>query len=231
MPGGRPSKIDEVVQRRERRDKDGNIVGYEDVTAGEKVVERVRAHWAEFEDAAASAGVTRQTLSNWRRQGVDARKRLAQGKRLTPNQARYAEFLDALETAEAEAEAIRVGIVQRAAEGGYTVTETTTEERNGRVVKRTTTTKVAMPAWQAAAWQLERRRPHKFGRRQAVEVTGAEGGPLQVDAGPDPQDLVRRLIDDPVASEAADTVARSLTLLKGGDDDERVSENGKAVNT
>lgn len=37
------------------------------------------------------------------------------------------------------------------------------------------------PSWQAKAWILERRYPGEFGRRQALEVTGKEGGPLAMD--------------------------------------------------
>lgn len=35
--------------------------------------------------------------------------------------------------------------------------------------------------WQAAAWKLERRYPDDFGRRERVEHTGADGGPIQVE--------------------------------------------------
>lgn len=33
-------------------------------------------------------------------------------------------------------------------------------------------------SWQSAAWQLERRWPKDFGRREAVEMTGKDGGPI-----------------------------------------------------
>ena len=32
--------------------------------------------------------------------------------------------------------------------------------------------------WQAAAWKLERRNPKMWGRREHVELTGANGGPV-----------------------------------------------------
>ncbi len=35
-------------------------------------------------------------------------------------------------------------------------------------------------AWQAAAWKLERRYPHEYGR-SAVEVSGRDGGAIKVD--------------------------------------------------
>jgi hypothetical protein len=33
--------------------------------------------------------------------------------------------------------------------------------------------------WQAAAWKLERRYPADYGRREAIEHTGKDGGPIQ----------------------------------------------------
>ena len=35
-------------------------------------------------------------------------------------------------------------------------------------------------AWQAAAWKLERRYPHEYGR-SAVEVSGRDGGAIKID--------------------------------------------------
>lgn len=38
--------------------------------------------------------------------------------------------------------------------------------------------------WQAAAWKLERRLPEDFGRkdRQSVELTGKDGGPVEINS-------------------------------------------------
>lgn len=36
------------------------------------------------------------------------------------------------------------------------------------------------PDWRAAAWYAERNNPKKWGRRQAIEVSGPDGGPIQV---------------------------------------------------
>ena len=36
-------------------------------------------------------------------------------------------------------------------------------------------------AWQAAAWKLERRDPQGYGRMERVELTGKDGGAVQVD--------------------------------------------------
>jgi len=43
--------------------------------------------------------------------------------------------------------------------------------------------------WQAAAWKLERRYPHEYGRRVTQnEITGAAGGAIRVEIAPLPDD-------------------------------------------
>lgn len=66
----------------------------------------------------------------------------------------YKEFREEVESARAAAEVRNIGLIQQAANSG---------------------------TWQAAAWFLERTAPARWGRRSALEVTGAEGGPVKVD--------------------------------------------------
>lgn len=70
------------------------------------------------------------------------------------------EFSDAVNEAEAKSTLALVAKVQKAASDGN---------------------------WTAAAWMLERRFPKQFGRldRSQVELTGKDGGPVQVSKGPD----------------------------------------------
>lgn len=75
------------------------------------------------------------------------------GGKLTAHQKECSEFLDALEKAVAECKTGHLAIITRAAQSG---------------------------TWQAAAWTLERRWPLEFGRR-LLEVSGPEGGPIQVE--------------------------------------------------
>lgn len=66
---------------------------------------------------------------------------------------RYVGFLDAVEKAQSEADLRDLKTIREAAQAGV---------------------------WQAAAWRLERRHPQQWGRRR-VEMTGAEGGPVDVE--------------------------------------------------
>jgi len=68
-------------------------------------------------------------------------------------QARYADFADTITQAEGEAAIKWLALIEKHA--------------------------VDLPQW--AAWKLERRYPQMYGK-QAVEVTGANGGPLRIKA-------------------------------------------------
>lgn len=63
----------------------------------------------------------------------------------------YHQFCKAVEKARAEAEVRNVHLIQGAAQGG---------------------------TWQAAAWFLERSFPGRWGRRDKVEHSGPDGGPI-----------------------------------------------------
>lgn len=62
----------------------------------------------------------------------------------------YREFREAVERARAEAEVRTVALIQQA----------------------------APQSWQAAAWYLERSHPKRWARREKVEMSGPEGGPI-----------------------------------------------------
>lgn len=65
----------------------------------------------------------------------------------------YKAFLDAVEKAQGEADIRDLKTIRDAAQAG---------------------------AWQAAAWRLERRHPEQWGRRR-VEMTGADGNPVDIE--------------------------------------------------
>lgn len=68
---------------------------------------------------------------------------------------RYGEFREAIETAKAQSEVRSVALINAAAQRG---------------------------TWQAAAWYLERSYPQRWGRYTRTEVTGKDGGPIEIDA-------------------------------------------------
>jgi hypothetical protein len=63
--------------------------------------------------------------------------------------------------------------------------------------------------WQAAAWKLERRYPHEYGR-QAVELTGKDGGAINVSTD---LDAARRQLE-----ERLDRLAATLGAGRGNTD-------------
>lgn len=174
---GRPSQLMDPVELADGRQ----------VPAADHIVQLVRTVWLPWESLAASVGVSRQCLHNWRRRGGQARAKAASGAELTEEEAAYQAFVDSLERAEAEAVMLRFGGIQREAQGGYTLTETTEEwstnaEGTEVLVKRTVKTSTARPVWTAFAWQLERRLPDMFGRKDRLEHSGPAGGPIEVGA-------------------------------------------------
>lgn len=102
-----------------------------------------------LETAAAYAGVAKQSVYNWLRQG--ARDQMA-GQRTV-----YADFLDAVKKAEADAEVAGITAIAQAARD-RTID---IKDKDGKVIE----TRVVPAAWQAEAWRQERRHPDRWGRR------------------------------------------------------------------
>lgn len=108
-----------------------------------------------IDTACAAAGISHTTFYNWMDRGKQERDRLrATSSEPAPDEAPYVAFVDAVEKAQADAEARNVAIIQKAAVTG---------------------------TWQAAAWWLERTRPKKYARMEKAEITGPEGGAVRVD--------------------------------------------------
>lgn len=119
----------------------------------ETIVNAVRIG-AYLDDAASLAGISRGTLFRWLADGRDASERADAGEELDDRSLLYRDFCDAVEKARADAMLRNIGIIQTAAQNG---------------------------TWQAAAWYLERTNPKKWGRHDTVELTGADGGAIQVE--------------------------------------------------
>lgn len=119
----------------------------------DRIVSVVRSG-AYLDDAAMFAGVSRSTVMKWLARGRKAEDAQEHGEQLDEQDLRCLSFYMDVEAARAEAAVRNLALVQAAAQNGV---------------------------WQAAAWYLERTNPRKWGRHETVEVTGADGGPIQVE--------------------------------------------------
>jgi hypothetical protein len=106
--------------------------------------------------------------------------------------------------AEARGQAHLLAILEGECRGGAQVT--TVVERyngNGDLIERQTKTETARPDAASIRWRLERRYPELWGR-QRIEVTGPDGGPVEV-----------------TGAERADRLAAALTQVRSA-----LSDNG-----
>lgn len=174
-PPGAPNALDRIV---------GKTAEGIPVTAEERILDAIR--FGNFIDAAAAvAGVDKVTLYQWLNSGAAANRKAAEGKRLTASEHRYARFADKLYEAEAEAEVREVsGIYRVGVGGGEITTKTTTTARGPDGTTSTETVKVQElpPNPSAMQWHAERRWASKWNRRQQIEVSGPEGGPIKVES-------------------------------------------------
>ena len=95
-----------------------------------------------METAAAYAGISKNTLYRWLKEGRRELERREEGIPANPELNLFVEFVEAMEQAQAEAELHDVQIIQAAAQ----------------------------EQWQAAAWHLERKYPDRWGRKVAVDA-------------------------------------------------------------
>ena len=131
---GRPTKLTPQVQARIVQ----AIVGGNDITV-----------------AAAYAGIGKTTFYEWLERGRKEAARLAASSRAKPKDSEtpFAEFADAIQKAQADAETRNVALIAKAAQEG---------------------------TWTAAAWWLERKYPERWGRKDRHEVTGKDGNDITI---------------------------------------------------
>jgi len=126
-------------------------------------------HGAYMETAAAHAGIAKDTLYRWLKQGARDRD--------DGRNTQLSEFSMSVDQALAKAELIDLQTISKFAAGFEVVTQKieTVVDKQGNVLhtRRQTEERKMRRDWQAAAWKLERRYPSKYGRR--VAFTDGEG--------------------------------------------------------
>lgn len=209
--GGRRSYIDQVLETR----PDGTTV-----TIADRIIQAVRAG-NYLETAAAAAGVHIQTIRTWITTGNATLRLLNQGtpaSDLPRADLRYAEFAYALARAEAEAESEDVARLQQLARGqARTHKEVTTIKRdaNGAIVEQSTRVEDETLAPDSAAlrWRLEKRHPRRWAGTHRIELTGEEGGPVELTVTEKRAHLLETI--EAIAAARDDELTQELTEATG----------------
>jgi len=108
---------------------------------------------AYVETACSYAGIGTSSVYRWLERGKAEDERVQKGEEPNPEETPYWEIWDTIEKARSEATLRNITLIQTAAQNG---------------------------SWQAAAWFLERTAPKLYARRSYSEVTGADGGALEI---------------------------------------------------
>jgi len=156
-----------------------------------------------FEDACDLCHITRTTGWRWLQWGEEAIEDANGVLEDVPEEKQiYAQFCNTIRARAAAAIARNAALVQQHAQDRQKPKDKQTNED-------------LLPGdWRAAAWFLEHRRPDTWGRReQKTQVTGAGGGPIEVDHA---SGLIERILADPERSAAA---LRFADALRNGDAD------------
>jgi len=206
MPAGRPSKLNKTHHLDERG---------RPVTVADTILTLIRR--GEFiETSCAVAGINKVTLHGWLQVSRDARDKAAKRLPLTRHELDCLEFSNAIALAEAESE-ILVGdrIMAAGMEPARTVTTVTkkvpVKGPDGDVSWEEQTEVrevIAPPNLTALIWRAEHRFQSRWGRH-AVEVTGADGGPIEVSLAERKQGVLEGLREFMAGAAHGTEVARA----------------------
>jgi hypothetical protein len=176
-------------------------------------------------EAASRCGVHEAEFHRWLREGARLASDLLSGRTMNADLSKeerdLVRFHHAMVEAEAEGMVTLLSIAHRLSVGGVEVVEETVTQspaieplfdQDGRIVRTgreahvetKRTTKHTLPDSAMIRWRLERRYPAEYGRPQRVEVSGPDGGPIELaDASPIDA-LLARL--DAIAATSTDVI-------------------------
>lgn len=144
-------------------------------------------------DVADRCGVAREVVREWIRRGTVVSSDIFAGRRLVADLTRHErkcfDFVQLTAQAEADGKVYLLGLAEQLASGGYvveTITEKVEAQDDGtmRVLERTVKRAKAAPDGQMIRWRLATRWPEEFAQRGSLELTGPDGGPVQIEAVP-----------------------------------------------
>ena len=125
---------------------------------------------AQLKVAGRAAGVSDKTILDWIARG--------EGRSERASDPVFVEFVEELKKAKAKQEVHCLDVINKASLGQFVVTTVKTIRKDGTIAE---TTKYAPPHWPAAAWLLERKYPDRYGRRDRMEMSSLNGGPIRLE--------------------------------------------------
>lgn len=187
-PGGRPPKLDAIVNTRAVLDDDGHPTGDRaPVTLIEQITNDLRAGMP-VHRAAKRAGITSETFYSWEKSAGRARTMVASGQvaasRLKAYDRKCIEFSDRVNDAELEWELRQNVELERVARGGIVQTSTVVKvDANGVELERRTTTSTTLPDPHVLLARLKLRFPKSYSDRVVVAGDTESGAiPIEVRA-------------------------------------------------
>lgn len=176
------------------------VVDDREVTVLDRTLETLRVGGL-VHDAAARCGIDTGTMNRWLREGARVAADVLAGRRaskdLDDHERDAMRFHHAVAQAEADGKVTLLRLSQHLAQGGIPVTTTTTKVSQGRervlrddgteylpalppIEEVTTKVERTLPDSTMIRFRLERGWPDEWGRASRLELTGADGGPIEL---------------------------------------------------
>lgn len=231
---GRPTKLTSTVAVPGIGDEPERAV-----TCADRICELIEQHGMRAELCARDVGVDRKTVESWMAQGARAAEKHAKGELLSIMETRFRDFLLNTRAAHSRWTHRHLALLDDIAAGGLVIgkviekvdptrkadgSKVAEGEPNPRpyVIERRMESAKALPDAKALQWLLERQARDDDGQRifaPRVEVTGADGGPVEVESR---EARAERLASELASFQAGAEAQRAL-------DTDRESANGQAT--